>query len=79
MTRLHAIDCERALKFILEFIDGELPATEHEAVEQHLHTCRSCFSRAEFERSLKKRISELGSAEPTPGMQTRIRALIMRF
>jgi anti-sigma factor (TIGR02949 family) len=79
MTRLTDIDCERALKIIMEFIDGELPTADHEAVEQHLFTCRSCFSRAEFERRLKKRISELGSAEPTLSVQTRIRALIMRF
>jgi anti-sigma factor (TIGR02949 family) len=79
MSRLTAIDCERALKFILEFIDRELPPKEHAAVEQHLHTCRSCFSRMEFEKRLKLRLAELADGEPPLSMKSRIRALIKRF
>ena len=54
------IGCEEALKRLLEFIDGELSETDHDSVEHHLRTCRSCFSRVEFETRLKQRLSAPG-------------------
>jgi anti-sigma factor (TIGR02949 family) len=73
------MDCERALKRLLEFIDHELPENEHDSVERHLRTCRTCFSRMEFERRLKQRLSAL-PAEDVPSIsRERIRDLIKGF
>lgn len=53
------LECEQAIKMILEYLDKELPDHEHEAMGAHLETCRSCYSRMEFEKLLKGKISEL--------------------
>jgi hypothetical protein len=44
MSEADDIGCEQALKRLLEFIDRELSDSEHDSVERHLRTCRSCFS-----------------------------------
>jgi len=69
------IDCEQALARIFEFIDHELDAAEQEAMQEHLHTCKSCFSRAEFERRLKQKLTGLRD-EAEPAAKSRIERLI---
>ncbi|MEW5918655.1 MAG: zf-HC2 domain-containing protein, partial [Gemmatimonadota bacterium] len=39
------INCEEALRHLADFLDGELHGTVHTSVQQHLETCRSCYSR----------------------------------
>ena len=73
------IDCEQALKQILTYLDRELGEGEREAMQQHLHTCKSCFSRMEFERLLKGKMTELRDETPTQSMQARVRALLKDF
>lgn len=73
------IGCEQALKRLLEFIDRELPEGEHGSVERHLRTCRSCFSRMEFESRLKQQLSALSGDEVPKEARERIRALIRGF
>jgi len=75
VTEKQVIECEQALARIFEFIDDELSAPQREAIQEHLHTCKSCFSRAEFERRLKEKLGGLhGEAEA--GTKTRIEKLI---
>ncbi|UCE30295.1 MAG: zf-HC2 domain-containing protein [Burkholderiales bacterium] len=73
------IDCEQALRHLFEFLDRELDAHDHEAMQQHLHTCKSCFSRVEFERRLKERFSALRQDDPTPAVSGRIQSLLKRL
>ena len=51
--RSRVIDCEEALRRLFEYLDAELHGDPHREMEQHLERCRSCFSRAEFEKRLK--------------------------
>lgn len=71
--------CEWALKRLVEFVDGELPETEHDGVEQHLRICRECCSRMEFEARLKARLSTLSSDDVPSTTRDRVRELIRRF
>jgi anti-sigma factor (TIGR02949 family) len=73
------INCEEALKQILAFIDHELADGEREGVERHLQACRSCFSRAEFERQLKDKLRGLASDDTPDKARDRIKALIQTF
>ena len=75
MSEKKPIDCEQALAQIFEFIDHELRPHEHEAMQEHLHACKSCFSRAEFERRLKEKLNKLHDAAE-PAAQARIEKLI---
>jgi len=71
--------CEQVLKRIFEFLDRELADEDRNAVERHLHTCRSCFSRMEFERELKDRVQALSRADVPSRALDRIKALIQGF
>jgi anti-sigma factor (TIGR02949 family) len=52
------IGCEEAIRRLAAYLDGELVTADAGEVEVHLERCRSCFSRAEFERRLKERVRE---------------------
>lgn len=78
MTR-YEINCEQALKQLLAFIDHELDEDEREAMQRHLDTCRSCFSRANFERRLKNKLRELREDQPSQDATERIRRLLQSF
>ena len=76
MKKIRPIDCEQALQHVFELIDHELQGEEREAMEQHLDTCRSCFSRVEFERRLKAKLKTLRQAEASAKARTRIEELL---
>ena len=78
MTR-QEIECEQALRQILEYVDRELGEAEREAMHRHLQTCKSCFSRVEFERRLKGKLGALREETATPEMNERIKGLLKSF
>lgn len=73
------ITCNEALRLLAAFLDQELDFGEHEGLERHLEVCRSCFSRAEFERRLKGEVGRLGREEISPDFGQRIRRLLGSF
>ena len=75
----HDIGCEEALKRLFELLDGELSDTEQGDVERHLRTCRSCFSRMEFEQRLKQRLAALSAEDAPAALRSRIHGLIRGF
>lgn len=70
------IDCEQALRQILDYVDHELNEHERAAMQQHLRTCKSCFSRAEFERRLKEKLGALCDEEAPSQLDERIKDLL---
>lgn len=73
------IDCEQALRQVFDYLDRELGEHDHAAMQQHLHTCKSCFSRVEFERLLKGKVNDLREEAPTPAVSSRIKNLLKGF
>lgn len=73
------IDCEEAIRRLARYLDGELADREEAEVERHLETCRSCWSRAEFERRLRSQLADLRQEEVAPGFEERIRTLLAGF
>jgi anti-sigma factor (TIGR02949 family) len=73
------LDCEQALRQILAYVDHELGEEERTAMREHLHTCKSCFSRMEFERLLKSKIGTLRDGEAAPAVTERVKALLKDF
>lgn len=63
MKRGKPIDCEQALTRIFDLVDSELQGEEREAMQHHIDTCKSCFSRAEFERRLKEKLRSLRATD----------------
>lgn len=73
------IDCNEVIERLFEFLDGELDSRRHADIERHLARCRDCFTRAEFERRLKGRLAEAGSASAPDTLRRRIRGLLDRY
>jgi anti-sigma factor (TIGR02949 family) len=73
------IDCAQALKRLIELVDQELGDAEREVIEHHLQTCRSCLSRAEFERALKGKLRGLSHGDVPSKTLERITALMQDF
>lgn len=73
------MSCDEALRALAAFLDGELHGGPQEAVERHLEVCRSCFSRAEFERRLKAEVRRLRREEVPAGFEDRVRRLLNSF
>lgn len=70
------VDCEDVLRHLFEWLDGELDEERHESVSAHLALCRSCFSRAEFEKRLKAHLRDVGRATVPPDLERRIRTVV---
>ena len=79
MNEPRMIDCEEALRRLVEYLDAELHGESEREMEQHLERCRSCFSRVEFEKRLKTSTAELRHEPVPPELERRIRALVDTF
>jgi anti-sigma factor (TIGR02949 family) len=76
MSERHDISCEEALRRLFDYLDRELEPHAHGEMEYHLARCRSCFSRAEFERRLKERLREMAGARAPRRLQARVKRLL---
>jgi len=74
------IGCLEAIEAFYAYLDGELsdPAAI-EDFEHHMSHCRSCFSRAEVERLLNRRMRETGTATAPDQLKDRVRRLLDEF
>ena len=79
MKKVKTIGCQEALKHLLAYLDQELGEVKHREVDHHLEICRTCFSRAEFEKSLKTRLREAGRGTVRAAFEKRIKTLFGRF
>ncbi len=79
MTETEIRSCEEALRLLAAYLDRELEPSGSRQLERHLEICRSCYSRAEFERRLKDRIAELGREPVHAGLADRVHALVRTF
>lgn len=70
--------CEDALRVLAEYLDGELATATQAGLERHLAICRSCYSRAEFEKRLKARMVERGTDVPDR-LRDRMQTMIHEF
>lgn len=79
MNEYDRIRCEEVIAHLLSYLDGELDADKRAQIDRHLDECRSCFSRAEFERALRARVAQVGEVKAPASLQARIKALIDKF
>lgn len=79
MSEPDRIECEEAIRRLAEYLDDELEGRDAAELERHLETCRSCWSRAEFERQLRGRMAALSRDDVRPAFEQRIRDLLDRY
>lgn len=79
MTDHDKTRCEEAIAHLFDYLYGELDADKRTYISRHLEECRGCYSRAEFERLLRKKVADLAD-EPVPAtLQRRLEALLNQF
>lgn len=75
----HDIGCLEAIERFHAYLDGELGTPEAAEFEHHLAHCRSCFSRAEFEKLLTARLKLVAAERASEGLKARLRTLMDSF
>jgi len=66
-------DCNQTLHELQLFLDGELPADQHDHVLAHLNECLECFHTFDFQAELKQVIAKKCRTETMPeGLLERI-------
>lgn len=82
--RLHAKDgrqlsCEEVIELLFDYLDQEVDEVLNSRIERHLETCRDCFSRVGFERRLRERVRDSGTAKAPDRLHRRIKSVLERF
>ena len=73
------MSCAEVLSKLYVYLDNEVDGPTEADIEHHLHDCRECFSRAEFEKKLKQRVAHSGMESTPDDVQQRLKSLIKRF
>ncbi len=73
------IDCDEAIRMLFEYLDDELADQDHEAMEAHLHECRACFSRMEFDKRLKGMIKGKEIESAPDALRNRVKKITGLF
>jgi len=73
------VSCEESIRLVLEYLDNELEHHDQKALEQHIHKCRSCYTRVEFERRLKNMVKAAPEDKAPEGLVHKIRKLSENF
>lgn len=60
------MDCRAVIRVLWDYIDGELPRSEVEAVRHHLAMCKRCYPQYAFEIAFLERVAGLKEAAPPP-------------
>jgi len=79
MTEHERIECEEVVAHLLDYLDGELDAEKRVQIDRHLEACRGCYSRAEFERELRRRLRELGKESAPETLRRRLKTVLDDF
>jgi anti-sigma factor (TIGR02949 family) len=70
------IGCHEAVQRLWEYIDGTLPATDRDEVEEHLARCRRCCGELEFSHELRRFLRDCRDASvPQDSLQRLYRVL----
>lgn len=54
------MDCARANEFMIEFVEGTLPADEHDELKEHVESCQVCMKVLEEVSSTSRVLQALG-------------------
>ena len=69
-------DCEHALAYIYQYLDGEIEEIRRDRIQEHLRRCGMCSPAFDFESRLKQMIRERCHDEPPAELYERLRTLI---
>jgi anti-sigma factor (TIGR02949 family) len=73
------IECEEAIRKMLEYLDKELHDHDNDSMDEHLESCRSCYSRMEFEKRLKGMVCDVKTEAAPINLNDRIKKIIKDY
>ena len=72
----HVVTCAAAVEQLWAYLDRELAAPDHDAVEAHLAFCRRCCGELEFAKHLRRLLTTQGAGELDQGVRARLDGFI---
>jgi anti-sigma factor (TIGR02949 family) len=76
-STIQEIDCLEAIDNLYAYLDGELQDKEVIArFEAHLDHCHTCYSRAEMEKALNRRLEASAKDDVPETLRKRLRDLV---
>ena len=71
------ISCQEALRFLYEFLDGELDGAPREQVQAHFDVCQRCYPHLQLEASFRAALQRAcgGQCAP-PELKSRLMAAL---
>jgi mycothiol system anti-sigma-R factor len=60
------VSCEESLRFMHEYLDGELDGVRTEQVQQHFENCRACYPHLNLEKKFRDRLRRAGASDCCP-------------
>ena len=73
------LSCEEVMAELFAYLDRELNDDLKATIDEHLQRCRDCFTRAEFEKRLRAKITQAATVKAPERLQRRIRYLLDRY
>jgi len=73
------LECDEAIRLVLEYLDNELESHDHDALEAHIHKCRACYTRVEFEKRLKGMVGKAPEVNAPDSLKQKIKKLTDQF
>lgn len=71
------IDCIEAFDHLYAYLNNEITNSVDLAnIEHHLSHCKSCYSRAQMEKELNKRMEKSGESEVPESLQDRLNNIV---
>lgn len=61
-----AMDCAEAANKLWDYLDGQLDASDRDAVRKHVERCAQCFPHADFGQVVLDAVAKVRAAEPEP-------------
>lgn len=73
------LSCEEVIDMLFAYLDREVGEELTDRIEQHLDSCRDCFSRVEFEQRLRAKVRESGEVKAPARLKKRIQSMLDEF
>jgi mycothiol system anti-sigma-R factor len=73
------ITCNQAMTMLFKYLDDELDDVSEADIKQHVHDCRECFSRVDFEEKLRDKVRQSAQSRVPADIQKRLKNLISSF
>ena len=73
------LTCEEVLEQLFAYLDEELDHDRLAAIDRHLERCRDCFTRAEFEKRIRARVQQTGTAPAPDRLRQRLKKVLDRY